>query len=575
MASAHSLEEQFQCSICLDVFVEPVSTPCGHNFCQRCITGCWVISGVSRCPLCQETFTRTPELRVNTEFRDILELFKKARAGSDGGGGGGAPADAPAGPQEVACDVCSEGKRKAVKSCLVCLASYCSAHLKPHHTGQALKWHQLIGPVASLEDRACRKHNKLKEFFCRTDQSCVCSACFRDEHVEHEVVSLEEELKERKTQLRRVKRKVEKTLKNDTIRAHAYQNSIKHGRQEVEKLKAETVRSFAALVALIETKKEKLLELLEEKQRAAEQQSAELLRQLQLEIAAKQKVNAELEELSQTEDEFRLLQSLPSAASSSISKHFLPKDQRLQHSETLRRTLENLKETLNDQLDGVIREVRLRKDEESPEFPTFDDALGKLQDLYLTEVTLDPDTAHPSLVVSEDRTRVKDGVFRRRVPDNPSRFDCLHLVLGKEGFSSGRFYFEVLLEGQNTWEVGVTRESIQRKGAEVSLSPENGCWTLGSYWGRCQANANPPVILPKKPESVGVFVDYEGGSVSFYDLDARAQIYSFTRCIFTAGTSPGGFFHQIYTGFVTKSRIYPIFRPSSEAGVAPLQIPPL
>jgi len=571
MASANSstFQEQFECSICLDVFTEPVSTPCGHNFCKRCITGYWVVSDVSQCPLCKETFIRTPELRVNTEFRDILELFKKTRGGRDDSG-------PPAGPQEVPCDVCSEVKCEAVKSCLVCLASYCSAHLQPHHTVHALKWHKLISPVASLEDRACKKHNKLKEFFCRRDQSCVCAACLRDDHVrddhaKHEVVSLEEELKERKTLLKRRKRKVKRVLRNDSITAHRHQNSNQHGRLEVEKLKAETIRSFAALVALIETKKKKLIELLEEKQKAAEQQSGALLHQLQLKITENQRVRAELEELSQTEDEFRLLQSLPS-----VSERFIPKDQRLQLSETVNRTLANITETLNDQLDSFIRELRLRKDEESQDFQTtagWDDDLGIIQEQHATEVTLDPNTAHPSLIVSEDRTQVKDGVFKRRVPDNSSRFDCLHFVLGNEGFSSGRFYFELMLKGQKSWEVGIVRETIKRKGVDLSLCPENGCWTLGSYWGRCQVNTNPPFILPKKPDRVGVFVNYEGGSVSFYDVDARTQIYSFTRCIFTAGTNAA--LGSSLLGRIYKTSIYPIFRPSSEEGAAPLQILPL
>ncbi|XP_072247766.1 E3 ubiquitin-protein ligase TRIM21-like [Leuresthes tenuis] len=574
MASAHSatVQEQFQCSICLDVFTEPVSTPCGHNFCRRCITGYWAVSEVSQCPLCQETFIRTPELRVNTEFRDILQLFKKT-------GDGSGP---PAGPQEVPCDVCSEVKCKAVKSCLVCLASYCDTHLQPHHTGHVLNWHKLIRPVASLQDRACKKHNKLKEFFCRTDQSCVCAACLTEDHLKHGVVSLEDELKERKTQLTRMKRKVKMILRNDSITAHMYQNSIEHGRLGAEKLKAETIRSFAALVDLIETKKKKLIELLEEKQKAAEQQSEALLHQLQLEITENQRVGAELEELSRAEDELRLLQSLPSVSSSS-SKHFIPKDQRLQHSETVIKALGNIRETLSDQLDSLITEIRLRKDEESQEFQTpadWDKDLGIIQEQYATEVTLDPDTAHPSLIVSEDRTRVKDGVWKRRVPDNSSRFDSLHFVLGNEGFSSGRFYFEVMLKGQKSWEVGIVRETIKRKGVDWSLSPEHGCWTLGSYWGRCQVNTNPPFILQKKPDRVGVFVNYEEGSVSFYDVEARAQIYSFTRCSFTpganaaAGSSLLRRIHTVYS-FLRKTSIYPIFRPSSEQGAAPLQILPL
>nr|XP_033934920.1 tripartite motif-containing protein 29-like [Pseudochaenichthys georgianus] len=122
----------------------------------------------------------------------MLEISKRTKqAGEDGG--------SPAGPGDVPCDLCQGNRRrKAVKSCLVCSASYCDAHLKPHRTVQKLKWHQLINPVDSLEERVCRKHNKVMESFCKIDQCCVCSVCLKEDHVGHDVVSLEEEFKARK-----------------------------------------------------------------------------------------------------------------------------------------------------------------------------------------------------------------------------------------------------------------------------------------------------------------------------------------------------------------------------------------
>ncbi|XP_041850674.1 E3 ubiquitin-protein ligase TRIM39-like [Melanotaenia boesemani] len=569
--SSSTFHQQFQCSVCLDVFTEPVSTPCGHNFCQGCITGYWAASKVSQCPLCLETFHQTPELRVNTEFRDILEFFKSTRGAAE-------DSSPPVRSWEVPCDLCSGVKRKAVNSCLVCLVSYCSSHLEPHNQVQALKWHKLISPLKSLEERACNKHNKLKEFFCRNDQSCVCVTCMRDDHVMHDVVSLEEELKERKTQLKHVKANVEHRLKEKTVKAHMIQNSIKQTRQEVEKSKAESIKSFESLVALIETKKLKLIRLLEEKQREAEQQAEVLIRQLELEIAEDRRLSVELEELSNTEDDFRLLQDLPSIPPPSNAQPFTPGHLTLLHADLMRRAVADMKEMLSDQMENIIREVCLMEAEEAQDSQTghvMDDELGTIQNQYAAEVTLDPYTAHPSLIVSGDKKRVRDGVWKRNVPENSSRFDCLHFVLGNEGFSSGKFYYEVTLRGQKTWEVGVTREDIRRKGADLSLSPESGCWTLGSYWGRCQANTNPPLVLPKKPEKLGVFVDYEGGLVSFYDVDTRAQIYSFTQCIFTVSPNTNflsGIGRRVYTGKITKTSIYPIFRPSSEEGAAPLQI---
>ncbi|XP_039987542.1 E3 ubiquitin-protein ligase TRIM7-like [Xiphias gladius] len=579
MASANiSLsEEQFKCSICLDVFTEPVSTPCGHNYCKACIMGYWAQRDVSLCPLCKESFPRTPELRVNTEFRDMLELFNTTRAAGD-------DSSSPARPGEVPCDFCHGMKRKALKSCLVCLASYCSAHLQPHHTVQALKWHKLINPVSNLEDRMCKKHNKMIEFFCSKDQSCVCMVCLRDDHAMHEAVSLEEEFKDRKTKLECMKMKVNHTLSEKQVMSQMIQNSMKQGWQVMERTKAEIAEAFAALEASIETKKLKLIGLLEKKQRAAERQAEALVTQLRLEIAETRQISTKLEGLSKTEDDFRLLQDLPSISSPSNSKHrFIATTQSPLHVESVRSTVAKIEEMLNKHMEDIIREANLVDEEERVEELTdvIDDELGTIQKQYSIKVTLDPDTAHPSLIISEDRKEVWYGGTKRPIPDVPARFDTLHFVLGNEGFSSGRFYYEITLKGQTGWEVGVARESISKKGVELSLSPEKGCWTLGSYWGRCQANANPPVILAlsEKTQKVGVFVDYEGGLVSFYDVDTRTLVYSFTQCAFTASVPflSNLLALRVITGTPTKTRIYPIFRPSCEDGSisAPLQITPV
>ncbi|XP_029301540.1 E3 ubiquitin-protein ligase TRIM58-like isoform X2 [Cottoperca gobio] len=572
MASADfsQSEETFFCSICLEVFTEPVSTPCGHNYCKGCITSYWASRDFSQCPLCNEPFHTAPELRVNTEFKDMLKLFNRMKVAGDDG-------SPPAGPGEVPCDICHGMKHKAVKSCLVCLTSYCNAHLKPHHTVQVLKWHELINPVETLEDRVCRKHNKVIEFFCRKDQSRVCFVCLRDDHVMHDAISLEEEFKERKIKLKCAKRQVQHNLNEKCHMVLRIQNSMMEGRQEVETTKAGTVEAFAALVASIRTKKVKLIELLEEKQAAAEQKAKALIRQLWLEIAEDRQTSIKLEELSKTEDDFQLLQRLPSSTSN--TKDCFTDPQSLLQVETVRSAVAKIEETLNTHMENIIKEVNLADNEETFEElqieNVFDDELGKIQEQYAIKVTLDPDTAHPSLIVSEDMKQVRDGGSKRNIPSSPKRFESVHFVLGNEGFSSGKFYYEVSLKGQTGWEVGVVRESINRKGFNWSLSPENGCWTLGLYWGRCQANTNPPVLLPliKDLQKVGVFVDFDEGLVSFYDVDTRAQIYSFTGCFLTGRES----FLSKILAFAVKdtAKVYPLFRPCAETESPPLQIAPV
>lgn len=146
------------------------------------------------------------------------------------------------------------------------------------------------------------------------------------------------------------------------------------------------------------------------------------------------------------------------------------------------------------------------------------------------DVTLDPDTAYPELMLSDNGKEVRNTGKSQQIPDTPKRFDHCSCVLGKEGFSSQKFYYEVQVSGKTEWDLGVAKESIDRKG-EIGLNPENGYWTV---WlrNRDEYAANDrfpvPLSLKEKPVKVGVFVDFEEGLVSFYDVEASYHIYSFT-----------------------------------------------
>ncbi|KAL2079486.1 hypothetical protein ACEWY4_025230 [Coilia grayii] len=178
---------------------------------------------------------------------------------------------------------------------------------------------------------------------------------------------------------------------------------------------------------------------------------------------------------------------------------------------------------------------------------------------HAVDVTLDPDTANPYLILSADGKQVKHGDTRQNVPDTPKRFNRYSIVLGKEGFSSGKFYYEVQVKGKIRWDIGVAKESINRKG-QISLSPNSGYWVIwlkdGTY--EALAGSSVPLSLKGKPQRVGVFVDYDAGLVSFYDADCWHDIYSFTNVSFT-------------------EKIYPFFSPGLNHGgrnSAPLIISP-
>ena len=167
------------------------------------------------------------------------------------------------------------------------------------------------------------------------------------------------------------------------------------------------------------------------------------------------------------------------------------------------------------------------------------DAELKRVQQYEVDVTLDPDTAHPKLILSEDGKQVHDGGVWKELPDNPKRFTKYTCVLTRQSFSSGRFYFEVQVKEKTVWWLGVVRESIDRKGL-TALTPETGHWILLYYQDVLVFRDNPDVRLPLRAElqKVGVFVDYDEGLVSFYDVEARVHIYSATGCTFTEPLYP-------------------------------------
>ncbi|XP_067410797.1 butyrophilin subfamily 1 member A1-like, partial [Emydura macquarii macquarii] len=167
---------------------------------------------------------------------------------------------------------------------------------------------------------------------------------------------------------------------------------------------------------------------------------------------------------------------------------------------------------------------------------------------YAVDVTLDPDTAHPSLVLSEDRKRVRHGDTRQDLPHNPERFDRCVCVLGAEGFLGGRRYWEVEVGDKTRWTLGVCRESVSRRGL-VRLTPEDGYWALLLRDGEYEACISPPTILPVsvRPSRVGIFLDYEAGEVSFYNVTDRSLLCTVTgtfsgtlRPYFHPGLNEGG-----------------------------------
>ncbi|XP_007176238.2 E3 ubiquitin/ISG15 ligase TRIM25 [Balaenoptera acutorostrata] len=187
MAELCPLAEELSCSICLEPFKEPVTTPCGHNFCGSCLDQTWAVQDPPYlCPQCRTGFQTRPQLHKNTVLCAVVEQFLQAEQArpelpDDWTPPTRAAAPSPAG--QVACDHCLQAT--AVKTCLVCMASFCQEHLRPHLDSPAFRDHPLQPPIRELMRRKCPQHNRLRDFFCPEHGECICHICV----VEHKTCS--------------------------------------------------------------------------------------------------------------------------------------------------------------------------------------------------------------------------------------------------------------------------------------------------------------------------------------------------------------------------------------------------
>ncbi|XP_008296091.1 tripartite motif-containing protein 16-like [Stegastes partitus] len=541
--------ENISCSICLDLLKDPVTTSCGHSYCLDCIKAHWDAEDLKRiysCPQCRKTFTPRPVLEKNVVLAELVEELKKT------GLQAAATADyCYAGPEDVACDVCTGRKRKAVKSCLVCLASFCENHLQPHYDSPPLQKHQLVEPSKNLQENICPHHDKLMEMFCRTDQQLICYLCSVDQHKGHEAVSAVAETKQKQKELESTRRKIHQRIQDREKGVKLLQQELEAINVSADKTVEHSEEMFTQMIHLIQKRSSKVKQQIRSQQEAEVSRVQELEEKLQQEISDLKRKDAELKQFSETPDHSRFLHNYPSVSALSESTHSSSISTRpRRHFEDVTAAVKELRDRLQDVLRDAWTNISLAITEVDVLLSEPTTRAGFLK--YSREITLNPNTAHRKLLLSDGNRKVKRMDQRQSHRDHPDRFTHWNQVLSKESLT-GRCYWEVECRGLEGGNVTVSYKNIRRTGDsdECRFGFNDKSWSL-----RCSTskfvfrhNKTKTPISGDPPSRVGVYLDHRAGVLSFYSVSDTMTLLHRVQTSFTQPLHAGV---GLYTGSTVK-----------------------
>uniref|UniRef100_A0A672Z7T0 B box-type domain-containing protein n=1 Tax=Sphaeramia orbicularis TaxID=375764 RepID=A0A672Z7T0_9TELE len=443
-------QETISCWICLDLLKDPVTIPCGHSYCG--------------CPQCRHTFIPRPVLVKNTMLADLVEQLKKT-------GLGAAAADrCYAGAEDVVCDVCTGRKLKAVKSCMVCLVSYCHKHLQPHHESAAFKKHKLVDPSEKLQENVCSHHGEVMKMFCRSDGQCICYLCSVEEHKGHDTVSSAAERTERQKELEVSRQKIQQRIKDKQKDVKALQQEAENISRCADEAAEKNRKILTELIRLMEERRSDVERQIRSKEETEVSRVKELEWKLEQEMTELRRKDAEMDKRAHTHQHNQFLLQYPSVSTlredpDSSHVHVRPQSyfedvttavselrEKLQLSLTEERT--NMELSISQTQVLLEPEPQTRAGfllEPEPQTragfllePEPQTRAGFLQ--YSCRITLDPNTVNEYLSLSEKNRRVTYMRQKQNCPDHPDRFSFWYQVLSRESLT-GRCYWEVEWRG--------------------------------------------------------------------------------------------------------------------------------
>uniref|UniRef100_A0A8C5WKN9 Uncharacterized protein n=1 Tax=Leptobrachium leishanense TaxID=445787 RepID=A0A8C5WKN9_9ANUR len=525
MASA-DLRDELNCSICLNIYTDPVNLNCGHNFCKICIGNeldnqkeC----GIYSCPECRAEYRERPRPHKNITLLKIIEQFHCNQ-----------PAENVTG---ISCTYCVHAPVPAAKTCLLCEASLCETHLKVHSQSAE---HVLTDPTTSLAERKCSIHKEILKYYCTTDAVCICVSCsLAGVHRGHQVETLNEAHELKKQRLRNVMEELKK------LREEA-ENEIQDLTKHEKEVKDKADRMKETVTALImDTRKQ--LEALEKKvlleismqEEQVTLRISDRIQELEQKKSELSKETSDIEELQNMTDPLAALQARDSFSTGCGDA--LEEGERDLREDVISASFQT---GLTDIITGLKRNhIIVEVSKKSLDVNTSPDIL------------LDIDTASNELIVSSDLKTVSRTDTAQNRLEIPERFEFYPQVLSPRGFTSRRHYWEVETSGDG-WIIGMAYPSIDRKGGQsynnynaidphnyAGIQPsqiygihsymgDNKSWRLCRYNNMYSVMCDGTVIQLYRAQTfqrIGIYLDYEVGELSFYELsDSHTHLHTFT-----------------------------------------------
>ncbi|XP_063745291.1 E3 ubiquitin/ISG15 ligase TRIM25-like [Eleginops maclovinus] len=543
------------CSICLDLLKDPVTIPCGHSYCLDCINSHWDEENQKSsysCPQCRQSFEPRPVLMKNTMLADLVEEVKNKKTDVKA-----SPVDhSYAGPGDVGCDVCTGRKLRALKSCLQCLVSYCEQHLQPHYESPAFGKHKLVDPSKKPQENICARHGKEKKIFCRTDQQCICILCSMDEHKGHDTVLAITERTEKQGELVVSRQNIQQRIQNRKKGVKLLQEELEAIDLSADKAVRESEKIFTQVVSLSKSSSSDVMQQIKHRQKSEVSRALKIQEKLKKEINELRRKDAELEKLSHTEDHSQFLHHYSSLAclgepSNSPSINPRPKQYFEDVTGAVSEVRDKLQEVLTDAWSRISKpeEVDVLLQQEEPK--TRAEFLQHSQ-----ETTLDPNTAHARLLLSEGNRKASVVSEKLLYPSHQDRFTDMFQAMCRESLS-GRHYWEVERNGFEV-SMAVTYKDISRTGYESGFGNDDKSWALECFNNSYGFRHNGTNIVISGPRSsrVGVYLDHSAGVLSFYSVSETMKLLHRVHTTFSQPLRPGfGVFASFGNGSAEFSKL--------------------